>query len=245
MMNPLEAVILDMDGLMLDTERVSKQAWQEAAAELGYELSDIVYLRCLGRPARDHGPIMRAALGHDFPFQLVRARRTEIVESHLSLHGVPLKPGLLKFLARIASYDIPLCVATSTARDTAMKRLSSTNLLPFFKAIVTGDEVVHAKPSPDIYLLAAHKLGVDPSLCLAVEDSQAGFQAARSAGMPVVIIPDLQEPSPELREHAAFTTSSLDDAIDFVIKSCYREVGAFKSPRRSLSDRSLSKVRRM
>jgi len=216
----VKAVIFDMDGLMFDTERLARDAWRRAMAEHGYALDDDVYLAAVGRPVEAACRIFVDALGPDAPIHDIEAAKARHLREML-IPGPPLKRGLLALLDGIDEADLPAAVASSTARAEVDRRLSSVDLGTRFRATVGGDEVAHGKPAPDLFLLAAGRLGAVPADCVVLEDSEAGIRAAAAAGMIPVMIPDLVEPSPAVRALAAAVVGSLSEVL-----GALREPGA-------------------
>ncbi|MDX1389550.1 MAG: HAD family phosphatase [Acidobacteriota bacterium] len=204
-----EAVIFDMDGLMFDSERLYKDAWQSAAAELGFPISDDLYHELIGRGNPEGEAILCERLGDGFPVDLFRERWIERWRETVRTDRVRVKPGLSELLALLESRKIPMAVATSTPRREALLTLGG--MTARFAAIVTGDEVARGKPAPDILLVAAVKLGVEPSRCVVLEDSEPGILAARAAGMAVIAVPDIKPPSREVAEQADAVVESLHD----------------------------------
>jgi HAD superfamily hydrolase (TIGR01509 family) len=197
---PICAVIFDMDGLMLDTEPIYKIAWQRAAIECGCPISEELYVDLIGRSRVDGENILGGAFGRDFSLEAFRAA-CHRCEAAAFAEGLPAKkPGLDDLLALLDSRGVPKAVATSTERMQAAAQLGGLGLLERFNIIATGDEVVNGKPSPDLFLLAAHRLGVEPSQCLVLEDSEAGVVAAHRARMQVYVVPDLKSPSRAIEE---------------------------------------------
>jgi HAD superfamily hydrolase (TIGR01509 family) len=205
------SVIFDMDGLMLDTEPRYREAWIEAAAECGYELSEAVYSGVIGRTRIEGEQIVQEHFGPAFPRDLFRKACERLERIALESTPLPKKPGLDGLLEMLESRHVPVAVATSTTRDTALAQLEAAGLLHRFNAIATGEEIVNGKPAPDLFLLAARRLNTDPANCLVLEDSAAGVAAARAAGMPVYMVPDLIPPSPETRQLATAVFHCLDD----------------------------------
>jgi len=191
----IRAVIFDMDGLMLDTEPIYKVAWQAASAELGYVLDNAFYARFVGRPNHDCERDLVEQFGPAFPLERFRARWPELWKTEAAARGIRRKDGLLELLEFLERRGIPIAVATSTEAGDAAFTLRSAELDGCFRIVVTGDEVAHGKPAPDIYLEAARRLGIDPAACLALEDSEAGILAASRAGMVALLIPDGATPS--------------------------------------------------
>jgi len=210
----VEAVVLDMDGLMLDTEHLYKFAWQKAASQLGYPLDDSFYFTLVGKTNAAGEDALTGRFGQDFPMANFRQSWSDIWRETVRAEGIPLKPGLTDLLEYLEGSKIPAAVATSSDQEYAALSLGAAKLDPQrFVHIVTGEQVAKGKPAPDIYLEAARRLGVKPGGCLAIEDSDAGILSASGAGMMAVMVPDLKPPSNEAR-HAAFrVVSSLHDVV--------------------------------
>jgi HAD superfamily hydrolase (TIGR01509 family) len=214
----VDAVILDMDGLMLDTEPLYKSAWQKAASQLGFHLDDGFYFTLVGRTNAAGEIALTERFGVDFPMAAFRERWAGLWRREVVASGIPLKPGLMELLEYLAGRDVPVAVATSSDQDYAAFSLRAARLdARRFTHIVSGEQVENGKPAPDIYLEAARRLGVHPARCLAVEDSDAGILSASGAGMISVMVPDLKPPSPEARATASRVLSSLHEVISLLI----------------------------
>jgi len=211
------AVIFDMDGLMLDTERIYQVAWRSAGQELGYFLSDKLLHATTGRPAQDCYRLLLADQGEDFPLDQFRSVSSVHWESHVNQHGIAQKPGLIELLDLLEQHKIPKAVATSTAHAKALFSLRAAGLENRFRDIVTGDQIQHGKPAPDIFLAAAKKIGVDPMQCIALEDSEAGVIAASSAGMKTIMVPDMKQPSPEVVARTYRVFASLHEVHQLIV----------------------------
>ncbi len=207
----IRAVIFDMDGLMLDTEPLYRGAWKQACAECGYELSDEIYKRLVGRNPTDSEQTLLHEFGAGFSQEKFHSLARTYLTTAFTSAPIRRKPGLDSLLTFLESRRMPKAVATSNRRHKALSLLQTTQLLERFDAVATGDEVTHGKPSPDLFLLAAQRLGFDPSACLVLEDAESGVIAAHEAGMQVFNVPDLVEPSPEVRRRAHGIFSSLAD----------------------------------
>jgi HAD superfamily hydrolase (TIGR01509 family) len=205
-----------MDGTMLDTEPLYKAAWQRAAADLGFDLDDAFYLGLVGRSTADGEDALSRRFGGSFPLAEFRMRWPVRWRTRVEAEGIPTKPGLLELLTWVDERHMPLAVATSSDRDYAAFSLRRAGLDGRVATLVTGDEVDHGKPAPDIYLEAARRLGVDPSHALAIEDSDAGALAAHRAGMSVLLIPDLKAPSAEATAAACRVVGSLFEARAYI-----------------------------
>jgi beta-phosphoglucomutase-like phosphatase (HAD superfamily) len=209
----LRAVIFDMDGLMLDTERIYHRTWRSAGAELGYHFSDKLLHGTTGRTFTDCYRWLQEQLGPDFPLARFQALWPHHWHHEVTQQGIPQKPGLVALLDWLETYQIPKAVATSTTHTEAHFTLRAGQIAGRFATVVTGDQITHGKPAPDIYLLAAARLGVDPTECMALEDSEAGVLAASAAGMYTVMVPDTKEPSPQVAAHAAHVFTTLHDVV--------------------------------
>lgn len=194
---PFSAIIFDMDGLMLDTERINQRAWRRAAAEWGYTFPDEIYLAAVGRTVRDTEALFRRSFGSDFPFEAMYQRKQDHVDAFIGDQGLPLKAGLLELLDLVERLSLAKAIATSTVRAQALRKLTIAGLIDRFEIIVCGDEIPKGKPAPDIFLAAAERLQVPAAGCLVLEDSEAGIRAAHAAGMRSIMIPDMKRPTPE------------------------------------------------
>jgi HAD superfamily hydrolase (TIGR01509 family) len=185
----LQAVVFDLDGLMVNSEPLARQAWDEVLADYGRRLDEVTYRRIVGRRTRESAEIVRASYGLPLPAEELAAAKTRRWQA-IWQRGLPPMPGLVELQAELAARALPWAVATSSPRAYAMGILQQLGLADSCGAIAGGDEVTHGKPEPDIYLLAAERLGVSPEACLALEDSVPGARAAQAAGMAVVAIPN-------------------------------------------------------
>jgi HAD superfamily hydrolase (TIGR01509 family) len=208
----IRAVVLDMDGLMLDTEPMSQAGWVRTFRERGLDFREDRFRDLIGLNVSDARRKMLAWFGPDFPFGEVYERKLAVVDGIIAAGGIPQKPGLAPFLAAADALGLRKAVATSTARERALYKLKLSGVTAAFDAVAGGDEVACGKPAPDLFLLAAGRLGVPPPECLAFEDSDPGVLAARAAGMRVVIIPDQKRPSPKAAAAAWRIVPSLDQA---------------------------------
>lgn len=217
--NSPEAIIFDMDGLMLNSEVIFHQAWQTTLVDLGYEhLDDEAYLQLVGCSNDLAETILLKLLGADFPIERFRSGWRPRWEA-LAAQGIPTKPGLWPLLDWLDETGLPKAVGTASNEHEAQICLRSTGLWPRFDAIVTVDQAGAGKPAPDIFLTAADALKVAPSRCLVLEDSNAGVQAAVAADMRVIMVPDLQTPTDYARHHALRIVSSLHEVLTYLQKN--------------------------
>lgn len=187
-MTKREAIVFDMDGLMVDTEPLSRQAWDEFLRPFGYTLDDDTIGRMVGFRADESTRILLQVF--DLPLSVEEiVRRKAAIYDEILARGVPVMPGLWELHAAIVERGLRWAVATSSPRRHAEEILIQLGLADTSYAIAGGDEVARGKPEPDIYLLAAERLGVPPHQCLALEDSVPGSRAAAAAGMFTVVVP--------------------------------------------------------
>lgn len=214
MLDHIKAVIFDMDGLLLDTESLYRIIWKQACSELGYEISDDFYAAFVGRPTAD----CESLLSHTFDaFQIERCRerRKVLWTENLAGDGIQLKAGVLELLDFLEQRGLPRAIATSTHRVEAEEYLGE--LGSRFQVVATGDEVRRGKPAPDIFKLAASRLGVEPGNCLVLEDSPLGATGALAAGMTVVIVRDVVQPTEELARRAHRVCPSLHAVREMLV----------------------------
>lgn len=201
------AVIFDMDGLLFDTEALYQEAIKLAATEHGHEMAPEFFLRTVGLPWAQCRALLLSHFGEGFPvdeFQAAWVRNFWVIADI----RLALKPGVIELLDTLDQLQLPRAIATSSSRRTVERHLNAHGLLGRFDEIVGHGDYETGKPAPDPFLKAAERLGVEPLLCLALEDSYNGIRSASSAGMMAVMVPDLLEPTEEIE---AFCLSIVAD----------------------------------
>jgi len=206
----VRGVIFDMDGLLLDTERIFKQAYQEAAQQHGILLDDGVYEQMIGLRADASQRVLREHLGPTAPSAAIIESARHCYYMQIEKEGVPLRPGVLEIFDYLEAEKLPAAVATSTHYELALIKLRAVKLIDRIVGVVSGDQVKQGKPAPDIYLAAAELIGLPPQDCLALEDSPPGVVAARKADCVTILVPDLQAPNEITRSMANFIYPSLN-----------------------------------
>ncbi|MGN0669717.1 MAG: HAD family hydrolase [Oscillospiraceae bacterium] len=214
----VKAVIFDMDGLLLDTEKLLVRFWQEAAREAGFNMTREIALNIRSMHRSFAIPYLKSVLGEDFDYLKIRSRRMELMSAHLAKYGLELKKGAKELLTYLNMNKIPAAVATATDYERAEKYLKETGIFGYFDKIICATMVKVGKPQPDIYIYAASELGLEPSECAALEDSPNGVKSASAAGCKTIMVPDLTEPDEELSRIIAAKAGSLDEVIDIICK---------------------------
>ncbi|MCA9945873.1 MAG: HAD family phosphatase [Ardenticatenaceae bacterium] len=210
-MSQLKAIVFDMDGLMVDSEPLSQQAWDEYLRPYGHKLSEEIVENIIGLRADISTPYIKELFNLPEPVPTIISKRAAIY-SQIRANGVPTMPGLQPLHAEIARRNIPWGVATSSPRAHAVEILHQLGLQDRCQAITAGDEVKQGKPNPEIYLLAAERLGIAPQDCLALEDSGPGSRAAVTAGMTVIAIPNRQTKTADF-SHVHYRYNALDEVL--------------------------------
>lgn len=213
----VQGVIFDMDGLMFDTERLWDTLWEPTCREMGVEMpADVDAFLASGRGLA--GQALADHIREYFPMvdpqkMLQTAWR---LADELFAKGVPCKPGLFELLDVLEERGIPRIVASSSPRSMILQNLSTTGAGRYFAQVVCGADVEHSKPAPDIFLLAASRLGVDIHRCLVLEDSLNGLRAARASGAVSVMVPDLRPYGPEVAPYVDYLKQDLSQVIDLL-----------------------------
>lgn len=208
------AAIFDMDGLMLDTERPAVRFWLKAAAEQGWNIDEAIPVSTVGLDEADTRKRVLEACGADFPYDVVRSRLEELFIRSIEVEGIAHRPGLLTLLDHLEAVGVPFAVATSTPRAAALWKLEKAGIRSRFQVLACGDEVSRGKPAPDIFLLAAARLGVDQAACIGFEDSSAGLRGLAAAGIRSVFVKDLIEPPSEVLATVWRRHESLAEAVE-------------------------------
>ena len=186
----INGVIFDMDGLMFDTERMWATFWEPALAALGLEYKEGLAEAERGTAGETSRNIVRQFYGEDCDANAIIDSLHRVADEEFR-KPVPKKPGLDELLAWLDANHIPMAVASSSRVHVIEGNLNNWGLTHYFKALVSGQQVKHSKPDPEIFLLAAEKLGTDPARTLVLEDSYNGVRAGAAGGFVTVMVPDL------------------------------------------------------
>jgi HAD superfamily hydrolase (TIGR01509 family) len=212
-----KAVIFDMDGLLLDTERIALDAFVASCRECNFEPDIGVYTRCIGTTSHMTREILTTGYGPGFPFETISGIWKKRYLEEVLTKPVPLKPGVLALLKQLDKLGVKKAVVTSTERELAKIKLTNAGIEHFFLFILGRDQVSQGKPNPEIYLTACRMLNEAPSDCLALEDSENGVLAAHSAGLTVIQVPDLVKPSEKIIALGHRIVNSLEEVPSLII----------------------------
>ena len=213
----IKGILFDMDGVILDTEKLYTRFWQEAANALGYPMTkeQAMGLRSLNR---EFGAAkMQSYFDVPVNYEEVRNKRIELMNAFIEKEGVELKPGIKELLSYLNEKGIKTAIATSSPIERTEKYLASVGLTGAFDKLISGYMVQKGKPEPDIYELAAKEIGFTPQECLAIEDSPSGLLSASRAGCYPVMVPDQDMPTPET-ESLLFAKADSLEKIVFLLK---------------------------
>jgi len=214
----IRGVLFDMDGLLLDSERLYLQAFREACEAHGQEMREAVWLRCIGTTDAVSRQILADGFGPDFPLDAVLGDwRQRFVA--LQSQGIEPKPQVAELLSALHAWQVPMGLVTSTGRSLAGLKLYQARLGEYFTIRVCGGEARASKPDPAPYVLGCKLLGLPAAECLVLEDSANGVRAAAAAGAQVVQVPDLVPPSPEILALGHTVHNSLADTLEMLSRS--------------------------
>lgn len=212
----IRGVISDMDGVILDSEKLYVRFWCEAGNFYGYPMQPehALGIRSMARPYAIEK--LQGWFGEGFDYDLVRNKRVELMDAYVNEHGIDAKPGARELLSCLKEQGFRVALATATAKDRAEAYLERVDLLKYFDVVASARMVAHGKPEPDIYLYAADQLGLSPHECLALEDSPNGVRSAHAADCKTILVPDLDDPSGQLEGQLDGVADGLLDVIRFL-----------------------------
>lgn len=206
----MQAVIFDMDGTLIDTERVSQAAWRRAAQDFRIEIPERILHAFVGCSIPNAMNMIDDEFGDPAFTERLFNRRHEIFDATWE-DELELKPGAAEAGAAVRERGLAVALATSSVRDRAITSMERLGLMELFDAAVFDEDIEHHKPAPDVYLVAADHLDIEPAQCVAVEDSFNGVRSGAAAGMRTIMVPDYNEPTPEIRALCAEVLTTLHE----------------------------------
>ena len=206
----IKAVIFDMDGLMIDSERVTFEGYQHILSKMGKTITEDFYITLLGKPIKGIFQRFYDVYGNDFPIESVITDVHRYMAERFETEGVPLKTGLVELLKYCREKGYRTIVATSSNRNRVDTILKSADIEQYFDDSICGDEVTKGKPDPEVFLKSCMKLGVNTDEAVVLEDSEAGIQASYAAGIKVICVPDMKQPEPEYAQKTFMIVTDLN-----------------------------------
>lgn len=216
---PIRGVLFDMDGLVLDSEKLYARFWAEAAAFYGFQMNYQQALAMRAANSRLSQEKLHSFFGPEADYRQIRAKRIELMEAYIAENGLETKPGIHELLDYLQAQGVRTAITSSSPLDRICRHLSQHGLDTRFDALCSGYDVPRGKPAPDIYLKGAASLGLKPEECLALEDAPTGIESAFRAGCLAVIVPDLDQPDALTLSRCYAKADSLTDVIE-LLKQC-------------------------
>ena len=215
-MKHVKAMLFDLDGTLIDTEKYYRRCWPAACAHFGFTMTDdqVLKLRSLGRPFAPRQ--FEKWFGPAFDYKEVREYRKLLFEQCVAEEGIQLKPGAKELLTYLREKGIITAIATATDQERTARYLERVGLTGYFDKICSAADVPEGKPSPDVYREACAQLGLSPEVCVAVEDAPNGIRAAHGAGCRVIFAPDQTRDEPEVEPLTVAKIETLFDIIDLL-----------------------------
>jgi len=208
-MKNIKGIIFDMDGILIDTERISFDSFKKVFKDYNYEINRDFYIKLIGHNLKSIKQIMLDEYGNDFPFDEIYEKKVKISIDTIKRDGLIVKKGVQELVDYLKKNDYKIAVATSTRRERAHEHLKEINLLDKIDYVICGDQVSNSKPDPEIFLKAAKGLELLPEDCIVIEDSEAGILAAHNAGIKSINVPDMIMPNDIIKKFAYKICDSL------------------------------------
>ena len=213
---PIQAVIFDMDGIILDSERIVIECWKRLAERYGIENVEETCFAVTGTSSKVTESIFMQTYGPDFPYRKYKAEQYAIQEDLYPGGTLPLKPGVCEIFRYLHEHGIPFALATSAREAKVKYELEAVGIFHLFDFVICGDQLTASKPAPDIFLRAAAGLGANPADCFVLEDSHNGIRAAHNGGMHPLMVPDLMPVTQEMLDLSEAVLPSLFDVMTYL-----------------------------
>lgn len=212
----IRAVIFDMDGTLLDSERIVLKAWQYVIDKYSLPFDLSLPYRSIGLNYASMKTLFLSELGEDYPFDKYWGYAKQYLQNAKRRTAYPVKAGFDELCTYLKANKIGMYVATSTYHASAAKELEHSGILGYFDGIIGGDEITRGKPDPEIFVTAAEKTGFDKSECLIVEDSSNGLRAGIASGIRTVFIKDIVDVPSEITDKVYARCDDLSGVIGII-----------------------------
>lgn len=214
----IKGIVFDMDGLMIDTEKLLVRFWRQSAKEHGFDMTeqDVYGIRSMSHKLAI--PHLKNIFGESFDYYSIRSRRIELMNEYIEKNGIEIKAGLFQLLDYLKINGYKIAVATATPYERAENYLYKINAFDYFDKIIGGNMIENGKPAPDIYITACRELNLKPCECIALEDSPNGIKSAYSAGCNPIMIPDLTQPEDDIKPMLYGLCENLEKVIEILEK---------------------------
>ena len=213
----MPSIVFDMDGVLVDSERLVLRAWECVGRDLGLEGLHDLFFRCIGTTHASTQKLFAAVYGDELDYQAFRDR-TRVYYMQFTKDGVPLKPGGMELLGWLREHGWHTGLASSSREANVRRNMEVTGMGPYFDTLVCGDMLTVSKPAPDIYLRACAELQVEPSSAYAVEDSRNGNHSASAAGKKALLVPDMVPPDELMKSRARAVLPDLLAVRDYLAR---------------------------
>lgn len=216
----IKGVIFDMDGLILDTEKLYQRFWKEASKECGFDMPQEVALKLRSLDKNLARELLKNYFGEGYSYDEVKAIRVKLMADYVEKNGVEAKEGVRELVEYLRENGYKIAVATATNFERANQHLTIAGVRDCFDNIICACELEHGKPYPDVYIYACEKLGLKPQECVALEDSPNGVKSAYSAGCVPILVPDGGNADDEVLDIAYARVKSLADVRGILCALC-------------------------
>ena len=216
----IQAVIFDMDGLMIDSERITYECFRRYLKNINLDMTEAFYKTLLGQTIQVCKKKVLDQYGKEFPYDDCVRQVHKMLDEQILSKRIPIKKGLIDLLKYLRENQYKRMVATSSERYRVEKILKAAGILEYFDDSICGDEVENGKPDPEVFLKACEKLGVSVNEALVLEDSEAGIQAAFAGGIKVICVPDMKYPEEKYIKMTTFICGDLLEVMTYIKGYC-------------------------
>ncbi|MCM1053939.1 MAG: HAD family phosphatase [Bacteroides sp.] len=216
-MAKIKAVLFDMDGTILDTEKIHKECWEQAMKDIGVDFSPTTFFDLIGLNDKSTCDYFKKNFGFtDEMYTKMSVSAYALSQEFTDTKGMPVKKGFFRLSDYLSEKGIKRAVVTSSVCSVALRNFQKAKIEVPFDVIVGGDSVIEGKPSAEPYLRAAEGLGLSPSECMVIEDSANGIISAHNAGIRCVYVKDMVDIPEKVKAMAEFEADSLDNVIGII-----------------------------